>query len=42
MEKRDVLRSTTFGKTIAEEEGVGLSAYFVETEQWQKIFAGDI
>jgi hypothetical protein len=42
MEKRDVLRSTSFGKTVAEEEGAGLSAYFVETEQWEKIFAGDI
>jgi hypothetical protein len=42
MEKREVLKSTTFGKTIAEEEGTGLSSYFVETDQWQRIFAGDI
>ena len=41
-EKRKVLQATTFGKPTAEEEGEDLSAYFVETDQWQRLFAGDI
>ncbi|HEY2484914.1 MAG TPA: hypothetical protein VGI36_07180 [Candidatus Binataceae bacterium] len=41
-EKREVLQAITFGKPTAEEEGKDLSAYFVETDQWHKIFAGDI
>lgn len=40
--KRDVLRATTFGRPTAEEESADLSAYFVETDQWQRIFAGDV
>ena len=40
--KREVLQATTFGKPTAEEESADLSAYFVETDQWQRIFAGDI
>src|SRR5580693_3428525 len=40
--KREVLQATTFGKPTAEEEGNLLSAYFVETDQWQSIYAGDI
>jgi hypothetical protein len=42
MTKREVLRATTFGKPTAEEESADLSAYFVETDQWQRIFAGDV
>jgi hypothetical protein len=42
MGKHEILRSTTFGKTTAEEDGADLGAYFVETDQWQRIFAGDI
>jgi ATPase subunit of ABC transporter with duplicated ATPase domains len=41
-EKREVLQAITFGKPTAEEEGKDLSGYFVETDQWHKIFAGDI
>ena len=40
--KREILQATTFGKPTAEEEGNNLCAYFVETDQWQRIFAGDI
>jgi hypothetical protein len=40
--KREILQATTFGKPTAEEEGNLLSAYFVETDQWQSIYAGDI
>ncbi len=40
--KREVLQATTFGKRIAEEEGDELSAYFIETDQWQRIFAAEV
>lgn len=42
MTKREVLQATTFGERIAEDERSELSAYFVETDQWQRIFAGEI
>lgn len=42
MSKREILRATSFGKRIAEEEGDELESYFVETDQWQRIFAGDV
>lgn len=42
VEKRQILQSTTFGKPTAEEEGTDLAAYFVETDQWQQLVAGDI
>jgi hypothetical protein len=41
-EKRQILQSTTFGKPTAEEEGADLAAYFVETDQWQQILAGEV
>ncbi len=37
-----MLQAVTFGRPTAEEEGADLSAYFVETDQWQRLFAGDI
>ncbi len=42
MNKRDVLLASTFGKTIAEDEERDLASYFVETDQWRRIFAGEI
>jgi hypothetical protein len=42
MSKREVLTETHFGKRIAEEETDALESYFVETEQWRKVFAGEI
>ena len=30
-------KATTFGKPTAEEEGEDLSAYLVETNQWQRL-----
>src|ERR1035437_6038330 len=42
MNKRAVLTATDFGKRIAEDEVDALESYFVETEQWRKVFAGDI
>jgi hypothetical protein len=42
LSKRQVLSATTFGKRIAEDEIAELSSYFVETSQWQRIWAGDV
>lgn len=42
MTKREVLQATTFGKRIAEEESAELASYFVETDQWQQILAGEV
>ena len=39
---RDVLQGVTFGQRVAEDEEETLATYFVETEQWRKIFNGDI
>ena len=39
--KRDVLTKSVFGSRIAEDD-VDLEAYFVETEQWRKVLAGDV
>jgi hypothetical protein len=40
--KREVLNSLTFGSTIAEEEEDTLHSYFVETNEWRKVFAGEV
>lgn len=42
MGKRQVLQDISFGQRIAEDEVDELSFYFVETSQWQSIFAGDV
>ena len=34
--------NATFGSRVAEDEGEGLLSYFVETEQWRKLIAGDV
>jgi hypothetical protein len=39
--KLDVLRAITFGSRIAEDEP-DLNEYFVETELWRRIYAGEI
>jgi hypothetical protein len=41
-DKRAVLSSVTFGARIAEDERNGLADYFVETDQWRKVVAGDV
>ncbi len=38
----EVLQSSSFGKRTAEEEQEQLRVYFVETEQWRQIFAGEV
>lgn len=42
MTKQDVLKVTSFGERIAEDEIAFLSSYFVQTDQWQRIFQGEV
>lgn len=42
VEKLQVLQEINFGERIAEDEIEQLRSYFVETDEWQRIFAGDI
>jgi hypothetical protein len=42
VERRELLRNTTFGARIAEEETARLARYFVETDQWHRIYRGEI
>jgi hypothetical protein len=42
MERIELLKNLTFGARVAEEETVELAKYFVETDQWNKIFRGEI
>ena len=37
-----VLKATQFGQRVAEEETQSLSTYFVETDQWRKLYDGSI
>jgi hypothetical protein len=40
--KSDLLQATVFGSPVAEEERKLLSSYFVETNQWRRVFSGEI
>ncbi|MGH9343729.1 MAG: P-loop ATPase, Sll1717 family [Terriglobia bacterium] len=42
MSKAEVLSKVEFGQRIAEEEGDALTEYFVETDDWRRVFAGNI
>ena len=42
MDKHAVLRETSFGHRVAEEEVDALSSYFVETDHWTRLYRGDI
>jgi len=42
MNKREILNEVSFGKRIAEEEIAELSSYFVETDQWKRIYYGEV
>lgn len=42
MDKHAVLRDTSFGHRVAEEEIDALSSYFVETDHWTRLYRGDI
>lgn len=41
-DKHGILRSISFGQRVAEEEADSLETYFVETDQWTRLFRGDI
>ena len=42
MNKIDILRESTFGSRIAEDEQDVLQSYFVETEHWRKVISGSV
>jgi hypothetical protein len=42
MDKHATLKTVSFGHRVAEEETDVLSAYFVETDHWTKLYRGDI
>jgi hypothetical protein len=41
MQRLDLLRKLSFGARVAEDETVELAKYFVETDQWNRIFRGE-
>jgi hypothetical protein len=42
MDVVEVLRNPNIGRRVAEEEKDQLAAYFVETDQWRRIYSGDV
>jgi hypothetical protein len=42
MDKHAILLSVSFGQRVAEEETDVLSTYFVETDQWNRLYRGEI
>ena len=42
LEKRALLEQTTFGERVAEDERDALSDYFVETDQWRRLYGGRV
>lgn len=42
MDRLTLLKSLSFGSQVAEEEIQDLQSYFVETDQWSRIFGGKI
>lgn len=42
MEKQEVLKKCRFGSRVAEEESHYLQSYFVETDQWQRVFNDEV
>jgi hypothetical protein len=41
MDRRLALTRAKFGSRVAEDETEWLRSYFVETEEWRKVFNGD-
>jgi len=41
-DKYSVVRDVSFGQRVAEEERADLASYFVETEQWRRVWSGDV
>jgi hypothetical protein len=42
MERHELLKQMSFGARVAEDEVTELARYFVETDQWSRIFNGDV
>jgi hypothetical protein len=42
MEKRQILQLSKFGERVAEEESLELEKYFVETDQWDRTYRGEV
>lgn len=42
MDKPELLKRLSFGQRVAEEEAEHLASYFVETDQWRRLFSGEI
>ncbi|MEA3273874.1 MAG: hypothetical protein U9Q81_00940, partial [Pseudomonadota bacterium] len=42
MSKHEALSQTDFGQRVAEDEVDALSSYFVETDNWRRLYSGDI
>jgi hypothetical protein len=42
MERLQLLKNISFGERVAEDETGALGKYFVETDQWDRIFKGEI
>lgn len=40
--KAEILQNLSIGSRVAEDEGEELSRYFVETDQWRRILAGEV
>lgn len=40
--KHEVVKTVSFGARVAEDERDDLASYFVETEQWRRVWAGDV
>ena len=41
MDAQQVVQSISMGSRVAEEEAADLAAYFVETENWRKVYQGE-
>lgn len=42
MNQLEVLISVNFGQRVAEDESDVLASYFVETDQWRRVYSGDV
>jgi hypothetical protein len=42
MERKALLGQISFGSQVAEDERRELARYFVETDQWKRIFGGEV
>jgi len=40
--KHELVKTVSFGQRVAEEERDDLASYFVETEHWRRVWAGDV